>query len=250
MDNIFGRAMKVVEFENVSLCLNGKQILSNVSFSIEKNETVLLVGSSGSGKSTILRLILALQRPSSGTIRVMGQDLTGFCGSDLLRLRQKIGLVFQEGALFDSHTVLENVCFFLVENLHVPLEEARERVLPILEFLGLHEYMHYYPSELSGGMKKRVGIARAIASKPELVLYDEPTAGLDPISAKKVVELIDTLDREYGVTSLIVTHELHYFVDAVDRLLFLKNGQIVYSGVPEVSILEQYSEPEVKPACS
>ncbi len=242
--------MKVLEFENVSLCLNGKQILSQVSFSIEKNETVLLVGSSGSGKSTILRMILGLVRPSSGTVRVMGRDLARLSGNELLKLRQKIGLVFQEGALFDSHTVLENVCFFLVENLHVRLEEARERVLPVLEFLGLRDYMHYYPNELSGGMKKRVGIARAIASRPELVLYDEPTAGLDPISAKRVVELIDTLDREYGVTSLIVTHELHYFLEVVDRLLFLKHGQIVYSGVPDLSILEQYDQPEVKPACS
>ncbi len=136
-------------------------------------------------------------------------------------------MVFQEGALFDSMTVEENVCFFLKEALHVEPEEARQRVTDILQYLGLEKFMHYYPSQLSGGMKKRVAIARAIVTHPQILLYDEPTAGLDARSAFRVVELIKDLQKRLNVTSLIVSHELHYFVNVMDKILYLENGHIV-----------------------
>ncbi|MCB0293623.1 MAG: ATP-binding cassette domain-containing protein, partial [Calditrichaeota bacterium] len=164
----------MIEFEDVSLVLSQRQVLENLSFRIESGQIVLLVGGSGTGKSSILRLILRLIPPTSGRIRVLGEVIDKLPEKRMNQLRQQIGLVFQEGALFDSLTVEENVGLFLIENLHLPMETVHQRVEGILESLGLSDYMNYYPSQLSGGMKKRVAIARAIVSKPQMLLYDEP----------------------------------------------------------------------------
>ncbi|RMF56602.1 MAG: ATP-binding cassette domain-containing protein [Calditrichaeota bacterium] len=232
----------MIQFENVSLRLNNNLILDDVSFSIEEGESVLLVGNSGAGKSTILKLILGLLKPSSGSIYVFGQELSRMSEKQLMKIRQRFGMVFQEGALFDSLTVEENVGFFLRENLRMAAREIQERVLNTLEFLGLDKFLHYYPAQLSGGMKKRVAVARAVVGNPNAMLYDEPTAGLDPISARRVVELISNLRNQFNITSLVVTHEVHYFMNAVQRMIMLKDGKAVYDGVPVSDIHDWYED--------
>ncbi len=239
----------MIEFDTVSLCLHNRTILRDLSFQVEKGQTVLLVGSSGAGKSTILRLILGLLKPTTGTITVMGKNISQMSEKELNKMRTKFSLVFQNGALFDSLTLLENVGFFLTENEKLPEEEVSRRVEEIMKFLGLENFLHYYPSEISGGMKKRVSIARAIITNPEVLLYDEPTAGLDPFAARKAVDLMKDLQKSFNVTSLIVTHEIHHFENVVDRLLMLKNGSINYDGPYDLSILDQFEESEAPLKC-
>jgi len=239
----------LIEFDSVSLCLNSRTILKDLSFKVPKGENVLLVGSSGAGKSTILRLILGLLKPTSGRIMVMDNNVSLMSEGKLNELRKKFSLVFQNGALFDSLTLQENVAFFLAENSDLPREEILGRVEEIMTFLGLENYLDYYPSEISGGMRKRVSIARAIVTHPEALLYDEPTAGLDPFAAKKVVDLIRDLQHKFQVTSLVVTHEIHHFVNVVDRLIMLKNGTITYDGNYDLSILDHFEETEAPLEC-
>ncbi|UCE04797.1 MAG: ATP-binding cassette domain-containing protein [bacterium] len=239
----------MIEFNTVSLCLNNRTILRNLSFQIKKGQTALLVGSSGAGKSTILRLILGLLKPTAGRITIMGKNIAQMSENELNDMRQKFGLVFQNGALFDSLTLEENVGFFLSENTNVSEQQVRTRVLDIMNFLGLENYLDYYPSEISGGMRKRVSIARAIVTNPDVLLYDEPTAGLDPFAARKVVGLMKDLQSRFQVTSLIVTHEIHHFEKVVDRLLMLKNGSITYDGVYNLAILDEFEESEAPLEC-
>lgn len=239
----------MIEFDTVSLCLNDRTILKDISFKINRGENVLLVGSSGAGKSTILRLILGLLKPTSGRILVMDNNVSLMSEHELNKIRKEFSLVFQNGALFDSLTLQENVAFFLAELSDLPRKQILDRVNEIMTFLGLENYLDYYPAEISGGMKKRVAIARAIVTQPQALLYDEPTAGLDPFAAKKVVDLIQQLQQKFQVTSLIVTHEIHHFVNVVDRLIMLKNGMITYDGSYDLSILDQFEETETPLEC-
>jgi len=233
----------MIEFKKVSLTLNNRKVLNNISFQIDTGELILLVGGSGSGKSTILKLILGLIRPDSGEISIDNQLITSMREKKLLKVRREFGIVFQEGALFDSLTVEENVGFFLKENLKLPEEQVYKEVVEELKFLGLENFLNYYPSQLSGGMKKRVAVARAAISNPKVMLYDEPTAGLDPIAAQRVVDLISDLHQQLNITSVVVTHEIQYFLSSVKRLLMLREGQIVYDGVPVGDIHEWYEDP-------
>ena len=232
----------MIEFQDVTLELQGRLVLDNISFRIHQGDSVLLVGNSGAGKSTIMKLILGLIKPTAGKIRILGEDITRLSEKKLLKIRQQFGMVFQGGALFDSLTVEDNVAYFLKENLRMTEAEIKVRVHQTLEFLGLSRFLNYFPSQLSGGMVKRVAIARAIVSKPKALLYDEPTAGLDPISARRVVELIQHLQEKFGTTSLIVSHEIHYFLETARRMLMLKGGTIMYDGEPNLDILEYFDE--------
>ncbi len=239
----------MIAFDAVSLCLNNRNILKNISFQIQRGETAVLVGSSGAGKSTILRLILGLLKPTTGRIFVFDKDIVPLSEKQLNSIRRKFGLVFQSGALFDSLTLEQNVGFFLSENDHLSTQEIHDQVTGIMKFFGLENFMQYYPSQISGGMKKRVAIARAVITHPEVLLYDEPTAGLDPLAARKVVSLIDQLKQNFNMTSLIVTHEIHHFANVADRLLMLKNRTISYDGVFDLSILDEFEESETPSEC-
>ncbi len=198
----------MIEFRNVSKAFEEDIVLKNVSFMIARGETKIIVGASGSGKSTILKLILGLIRPDEGQILVEGDDITQMSERELVRVRKRIGMVFQEGALFDSLTVRENVGYRLFEESDLTEEEIEIIVLRLLGFVGLEEAIDKMPAELSGGMKRRVGIARALVGTPRVILYDEPTAGLDPITKRTIVELMIKLRDLEGVTSVFVTHDL------------------------------------------
>ncbi|HEX6164148.1 MAG TPA: ATP-binding cassette domain-containing protein, partial [Vicinamibacterales bacterium] len=198
----------VVLFDKVNLSFDEKVILRDVTFSVRAGHTKIFLGASGAGKSTILKLMLGLLKPDSGTIWVLGHRVDLMNEAQLMRVRHHMGMVFQEGALFDSFTVGENVGYKLYEETDMPLDQVRERVQEVLGFIGLGEFIDRMPSELSGGQRRRVAIARAMAAKPRILLYDEPTTGLDPITATTVDEEIVKLRDLENVTSILVTHQL------------------------------------------
>ena len=197
-----------VVFDKVSFAFDDHVILREISFTIQRGSMKMLLGASGTGKSIVLKLILGLFRPDSGTILVNGQRVDDMAERDLLRLRTDIGMLFQESALFDSLTVAENVGYRLYEETDMPLADVRRRVEEVLGFIGLAAHIDKMPSELSGGQRRRVAIARAMAAKPNLLLFDDPTTGLDPITATTVDDEIVKLRDLEGVRSIVVTHQL------------------------------------------
>ena len=198
----------VVRLEHVSLAFDDKVILKDVTFDLMPGHTKLILGASGSGKSTILKLILGLLRPDAGAVWVNGERVDQLPEAELLRVRADLGMVFQEGALFDSLSVAENVGYKLYEETDLPLDQIRSRVEEVLGFVGLRDFIDRKPSALSGGQRRRVAIARAMAAKPRILLYDEATTGLDPITATTIDEEIVKLRDLEGVSSIIVTHQL------------------------------------------
>ena len=198
----------VIVFDNVFVAFDEKIVLDGVSFHLPHGETKALFGVAGSGKSTILKMALGLSRPDRGHIYLLGQDVTQMKEEDLFELRRKAGIVFQESALFDSLTVRENVAFRLMEEGDVPEDELERRVREALSFVELEHTVDMYPAELSGGMRRRVAIARAIITQPEILLYDSPTGGLDPVTSTTIVELIVKQRDVYKTSSLMVTHRL------------------------------------------
>ena len=198
----------VIVFEHVDLAFDDKVILKDLSFTIEQGHTKIFLGASGAGKSTVLKLILGLLKPDRGEIRVMGQRVDRMNEVDMMKVRQHLGMVFQEGALFDSLTVRENVGYKLYEETDQPLEQVHARVEEVLAYVGLAEHIDKAPSALSGGQRRRVAIARAMTAKPPILLYDEPTTGLDPITSVTIdAEIVKLRDLE-GVSTIMVTHQL------------------------------------------
>jgi phospholipid/cholesterol/gamma-HCH transport system ATP-binding protein len=194
-------------FENVRIGFDEGDVLRGVSFCVRERETMVLLGETGTGKTLTLKLATGLLRPNSGTVKVQGKTVSEMKETELLAFRREIGFVFQEGALFDSMTVADNIAFQLREE-RVKEEEVRERVLEVLRFVELEHTLEQLPSELSGGMRRRVSIARALINKPAIVLYDSPTAGLDPVTSQTIITLILRLRDVYGVTALLATHRL------------------------------------------
>jgi phospholipid/cholesterol/gamma-HCH transport system ATP-binding protein len=208
LEEALGPGSPIVVFDRVSLAFDDKLILDQVSFTMISGHTKIILGASGAGKSTILKLILGLLRPDTGVIWVNGERVDQLSEAQLMRVRADLGMVFQEGALFDSLTVSENVGYKLYEETAMSLDAVRYRVEEVLGFIGLGEYIDRMPSELSGGQRRRVAIARAMAAKPRLLLYDEPTTGLDPITAATVDDEIIKLRDLENVSSILVTHQL------------------------------------------
>ncbi|PYT95403.1 MAG: organic solvent resistance ABC transporter ATP-binding protein [Acidobacteria bacterium] len=253
-----GEARSAIAFENVRIGFDEVEILRGVSFCVRERETVVLLGETGTGKTLTLKIAAGLLRPDSGTVDVLGQKVSEMVESDLLAFRRKIGFMFQEGALFDSMTVAENVAYRLNEDGAAP-EEIEPRVKEVLRFVELEHTVDMIPSELSGGMRRRVSIARALVNRPPIVLYDSPTAGLDPITSQTIITLILRLRDVYGVTALLATHRLqdgfalanfHFDMHAErvvansrngsaaaiatrTRFLVYRDGEIYFEGEPE-----------------
>ena len=248
------RAVPAIEFRNVHLAFDDKIILDGVSFRVRRGETKIILGRSGSGKSTIIRLVLGLLKPDAGEILIDGEDITYLSELQMMKVRKKIGMVFQEGALFDSLSVYDNVGYRLHEQ-DLEEDQVEERVKRMLSFVDLDDAIEKMPSELSGGMRRRVGIARALVGNPQIVLFDEPTAGLDPPTARTICELAIKLRDIQDVSSIFVTHEmknLEYlsseyaiedgegqvvFEEEGERLciinteiIMLKEGKLIFSG--------------------
>jgi phospholipid/cholesterol/gamma-HCH transport system ATP-binding protein len=241
----------VVVFDDVSITFDIKPVLQSISFTVQRGETRIILGPAGGGKSVLMKLANGLIRPDSGTIRIFGEDITHMRETDLFKLRARIGMVFQESALFDSLSVENNVAYRLHEE-QVPEEEAHKRVVEALQFVELEHTIDKFPSELSGGMRRRVSIARAIIAKPDLILYDSPTGGLDPITSTTIIDLVIKQRDVSHTTSLVITHRLqdafllarNHFnpqtgkiepipdggIDDSTKFLALNEGRVVFDG--------------------
>jgi phospholipid/cholesterol/gamma-HCH transport system ATP-binding protein len=258
----------VVEFKDVTITFDVKPVLKDISFSVERGQTLILLGPAGCGKSVLLKLANGLLGPDSGSIKIFGQEITTMREADLYKLRAHIGMVFQESALFDSIDVEDNVAYRLNEE-HVPEEEVHNRVVEALKFVELEHAINKFPSELSGGMRRRVSIARAIISGPDLILYDSPTGGLDPITSTTIIELVMKQRDVSHTTSLLVTHRLqdaftlathryeagkgmvqlptdgpNHGTDESTKFLMLNEGGVVFHGTTEE--LVHSSDPWIK----
>ena len=217
----------MIRLNNVKKCFGDKEALKGVSLTIEKGETIAIIGGSGSGKSTLLRLMIGLDRPTSGEIYLGGDNIAVMSEDALDRVRLRMGMVFQYSALFDSMSVGENVAFGLREHTTKSEDEIQRIVAEKLVLVGLPDAATMMPQELSGGMKKRVGLARAIATDPEIIFYDEPSSGLDPIMTAKIDELIIDMQRKLDVTSIVVTHDMASASRIADRIAMIYDGQLI-----------------------
>jgi len=224
---------KMIEIIKVSKNFQNHKVLDHLSLKVEKGTTCVIIGRSGCGKSVLLKHIVGILKPDSGKIMVMGKDISRLDPKEINTLRLKMGMVFQGGALFDSMTVGENVGFGLIEHAHLSHRELLERVEESLAMVDLHGIENLNPSQLSGGMKKRVALARAICIKPEIIFYDEPTTGVDPITADSINELIRSMHDKLKVTSIVVTHDMKSAYRVGDKLAMLYQGQIIAEGTPE-----------------
>jgi phospholipid/cholesterol/gamma-HCH transport system ATP-binding protein len=219
-----------IVFKNLHKSFGAKQVLKGVDLSIRKGETVVILGGSGSGKSVLIRHTIGLHRPDAGEVWVDGVEISGFDEDDLMPVRTKVGMLFQGGALFDSMDVFENIAFGLREHTEMSEEQIAARVAEVLDLVELGDVEELAPSDLSGGMRKRVALARAIALSPEGILYDEPTTGLDPILADAINRLIINLQRALNATSVVVTHDIQSAFTVGDRIAFLLEGRLEFVG--------------------
>ena len=229
-----GNGTPVIQIEHLSLSFD-QPVLEDISFTVNEGETVAIVGESGTGKSTMLKLILRLLVPEQGRVLIDGKDITHLSFEDALEVRQKMGMVFQGAALFDSLSVFENVAYPLREHTDLPEDEIEEKVFEKLRFVDLDpdEVAQKLPSELSGGMRKRVGVARGMANDPEIMLYDEPTSGLDPLTTGTISRLIMKLQKELNVTSIVVSHDIRAVFKIATRVALLNEHKFVFLGTPE-----------------
>ena len=219
-----------VQVESLNKSFGKQSVLKGVSLEVGRGETLSVLGRSGTGKSVLLKLIIGLHKPDSGSIRVNGEDVTKLRLKELNEVRKKVGFLFQQAALYDSLTIEENVEFPLRRHSSMSDGERRNRVRELLASVGMDKDAHKLPAELSGGMQKRVGLARALALEPDILLFDEPTAGLDPITAAEIDDLILRLQKERHMTSVVVTHDIHSARAVSDRLALMRDGQILIEG--------------------
>ena len=222
-----------VQVEGLSKSFGEQTVLQGISLEVGQGETLSVLGRSGTGKSVLLKLIIGLHKPDSGSIRVNGEDVTKLKLKKLNEVRKKVGFLFQQAALYDSLSIEDNVGFPLRRHSSMSDEERRKRVRELLASVGMDKDAHKLPGELSGGMQKRVGLARALALEPEIILFDEPTAGLDPITAAEIDDLILRLQKERHMTSVVVTHDIHSARAVSDRVALMRDGQVLVEGTFE-----------------
>jgi phospholipid/cholesterol/gamma-HCH transport system ATP-binding protein len=234
----------MIRVEDIYKAFNGFHVLRGISLQVEKGEILALIGGSGSGKSVMLKHISGLIKPDRGRVLVDGEDMSRLKAKQLEGLRSRFGFLFQGGALFDSLTVFENVAFPLQEKTSMGEQEIKERVLSELEQVGLAGSEHKYPAEISGGMVKRAALARALVRDPEIMLFDEPTTGLDPIIAHSILTLIDSCHNRLRFTGIIVTHQIPRVFDIVDKVAMLYKETVLITGSPEEILSSQ--DPIVK----
>ena len=235
MDNDLNGEPRIVSIrlEEIQKQLGTQHVLRGVDLDIFSGETMVLIGASGGGKSVILKHITGLMRPDSGRVIIGKQDISQLNEKGLAVIRQKVGVLFQNGALFDSMSVGQNVAFPLREHGEKNITTLTEKVTEALRLVGLEEHINKMPNALSGGMRKRVALARAMIAKPESILYDEPTAGLDPVSTGSIDSLIIQMQKDYGITSVVVTHDMKSARTIADRIAFLRKGSVYFCGTPE-----------------
>ncbi len=220
----------IIDVKDVYKSFGPKEVHMGLTLSIKKGENITVLGGSGSGKSVLLKEITGLLKPDSGDVLVEGESIISLEESELVHVRKKMGMLFQGSALFDSLTVEENVAYPLRENTKLPENEIKDMVAKNLELVGLPGIEDKMPSDLSGGMKKRVGLARAMAMNPQILLYDEPTTGLDPPNISRINQLIRDMQAQFGITAVIITHDVKSAFEISDRLAFLHHGKIIFTG--------------------
>lgn len=220
----------IIEIEDLYVRLKENEILKGISLNVFKGESVVILGPSGSGKTVFLKTLLGLVKPYSGKLMIFGHDMFSITNKELFEIRKKMGMVFQNSALFDSMKVWENVGFFLIEHSNLSEEEIRQKSLKMLQAVGLSDVLDRMPEELSGGMRKRVGIARALISEPEILFYDEPTAGLDVITAMSIIGLMGKIHNDFKTTDIIVTHDLSIAKRFADKIAIINEGRIIETG--------------------
>jgi len=223
----------MIEIQHLTKAFGRQRVLDRLDLTIQSGETMVVIGRSGSGKSVLLKHLIGLMSPDAGSVLIDGMDVTTLTGPALDKLRMKFGMLFQNAALFDSMTAYENVAFPLLEHTTMTSEEIRQRVHECLQLVGLEHVDVLYPAQLSGGMRKRVGLARALAMGPEIILYDEPTTGIDPILGDIINDLIIALRDRLQVTSVVVTHDMRSAYKVADRIAMLYNGKIIEVGSAE-----------------
>lgn len=223
----------MISLRQLTMAFGSKVVLDELDLDVYKGETLAVIGPSGSGKSTVIKVLTGLLAPTSGSVQIEGQETSGFDDDAWDELRCHMGVVFQYSALFDFLSVGENVAFGLRQHFKLPEAEVRSRVAALLEMVGMPGTQSMMPAELSGGMKKRVGLARALAMQPQVVFYDEPTSGLDPVMTMTISRLIRKTQQTLGVTSVLVTHDMESAYFAADRIAMLYKGKIVQVGTPD-----------------
>jgi phospholipid/cholesterol/gamma-HCH transport system ATP-binding protein len=236
--------MGLIEVQNLSKSFNGLQVLKDVNLVVEKGSTAVILGKSGVGKSVLLKTIIGLIPPDTGSVRIDGQEVVGMNRKTLDALRRQMGYLFQGAALYDSMTVRENLAFLLERQVRLTSGELEEKIIQQLQMVGLEDAIDKMPAELSGGMKKRIGLARALITNPRIMLYDEPTTGLDPITALEISYLIKELQQRYQPTSIAVTHDMTCARIIADKAAVLHDGIIEYEGT--VSGMEKVSNEVVR----
>lgn len=236
-------AETLIQFAGIFKSFGKKTVHNGIDLAIKKGEILTLMGGSGSGKSVLLRMLIGLEKPDRGQILFRETNVANLSEKELVAVRKKIAYVFQYGALFDSFTVEENLAYPLREHTSLSDSEIHEKVMATLNKLGLEGSEGLFPSDLSGGMQRRVGVARAIIMDPEVILYDEPTTGLDPYNTRQILLIIRQLQEQFGATSVLVTHDMHSIFSVADRVAFLKGGKIAALGTREA--IQESKDPSV-----